>query len=96
MAETLSYQQMGTTDRAQAHTLFAQTMGYVAVTAALFAAGAWLGRDLAGGVGIVAFIAAFAVLIGMQFAVRRSVQLAVGLLCAFGLLIFSNQQELPG
>jgi len=88
MTQTLSYQQMGTTARGQAHALFAQTMGYVAVTAALFAAGAWLGRDLTGGVGIVAFIAAFAVLIGMQFAARRSAQqLTVGLLCAFGLLI---------
>jgi hypothetical protein len=61
-------------------------MGYVAVTAALFAAGAWLGRDLNGGVGIVAFIAAFAVLIGMQFAMRRSAQLAVGLLLPADLL----------
>jgi hypothetical protein len=47
-------------------------MGYVAVTAALFALGAYLGRDLTGGVGIVAFIAAFACLIGMRFAARRS------------------------
>jgi modulator of FtsH protease len=52
--------------------LFAQTMGYVAATAALFALGAWLGRSLAGGAGIIAFIAAFACLIGMQFAARRS------------------------
>jgi modulator of FtsH protease len=62
-------------------------MGYVAATAALFALGAYLGRDLAGGVGIIAFIAAFACLIGMQFAVRRSQQLTVGLLAAFGLLM---------
>jgi modulator of FtsH protease len=62
-------------------------MGYVAVTAGLFALGAWLGRDLTGGVGIVAFIAAFACLIGMRFAARRSAQLTVGLLAAFGLLI---------
>ena len=39
-----------------------------------------------GGVGIIAFIAAFACLIGMQFAVRRSLPLTVGLLGAFGLL----------
>jgi FtsH-binding integral membrane protein len=84
---TLSYQKMGTTDRSQTHTLFAQTMGYVAATAALFALGAWLGRNLTGGVGIVAFIAAFACLIGMRFAARRSMQLTVGLLAAFGLLI---------
>ena len=87
MSQTLTYRQLGPAARDQAHTLFAQTMGYVAVTAALFALGAWLGRNLAGGVGIVAFIAAFAVRIGMRFAVRRSVPLTVGLLAAFGLLI---------
>jgi hypothetical protein len=36
--------------------VFAQTMGYVAATAALFALGAWLGRDLTGGAGIIAFM----------------------------------------
>jgi FtsH-binding integral membrane protein len=84
---TLNYQRMGTTARSQTHTLFAQTMGYVAATAALFALGAWLGRNLTGGVGIVAFIAAFAVLIAMRFTARKSQQLTVGLLAAFGLLI---------
>ena len=87
MSNTLTYQQMGTAARGQTHALFAQTMGYVAATAALFALGAWLGRNLTGGVGIVAFIAAFAALIGMRFAARRSAQLTVGLLAAFGLLI---------
>jgi uncharacterized protein len=87
VSSTLTYQQMGTTARGQAHTLFAQTMGYVAGTAALFALGAWLGRNLTGGVGIVAFIAAFAALIAMRFAARRSVPLTIGLLGAFGLLI---------
>jgi modulator of FtsH protease len=62
-------------------------MAYVALTAALFALGAWLGRNLTGTVGIVAFIAAFACLIGMRFAARSSLQLTVGLLCAFGLLV---------
>ena len=87
MTQPLTYQQMGMTDRNQAHTLFSQTMGYVAFTAALFAAGAWLGRDLTGGVGIVAFIAAIAALFGMRFAAKRSVPLTTGLLAAFGLLI---------
>jgi uncharacterized protein len=87
VSSTLTYQQMGTTARGEAHTLFAQTMGYVAATAALFALGAWLGRNLTGGVGIVAFIAAFAALIAMRFAARRSVPLTIGLLAAFGLLI---------
>ena len=89
MDTSLTYQGSGTgtSARAQAHTLFAQTMGYVAITAALFALGAYLGRNLTGGVGIIAFIAAFACLIGMRFAARSSQQLTVGLLGAFGLLI---------
>jgi modulator of FtsH protease len=87
MTESVAYQQYaGTTSRDQAHTLFARTMGYVAATAALFALGAWLGRDLAGVAGIVAFIASFGCLIGMRFAARTSLQLTVGLLGAFGLL----------
>ena len=51
--------------------------------AGLFALGAWLGCNLTGGVGI----AAFAALIGMRFAARRSVPLTIGLPGAFGLLI---------
>jgi modulator of FtsH protease len=73
--------------RDRVHTVFAQTMGYVAGTAALSALGAYLGSDLAGGAAIIAFIVACACLIGMHFAVRRSLQLTVGLLAAFGLLI---------
>jgi FtsH-binding integral membrane protein len=87
MSQTMTYRQMGSADRSQAHALFSQTMGYVALTAGLFALGAWVGHNLSGGVGIVAFIAAFAALIGMRFAATRSAQLTVGLLCAFGLLI---------
>ena len=87
MTQSVTYQQMGTAARGQAHALFAQTMGYVAATAALFALGAWLGRDLTGGAGIIAILAAFAALIGMRFTARRSAQLTVGLLGAFGLLI---------
>jgi FtsH-binding integral membrane protein len=87
MSDTVTYQRMDPTARGQTHALFAQTMGYVALTAALFALGAWAGHNLTGGIGIVAFIAAFACLIAMRFAVRRSLQLTVGLLGAFGLLI---------
>ena len=87
MDTSLTYQGTGTGARDRTHTLFAQTMGYVAITAALFALGAYLGRNLTGGVGIIAFIAAFACLIGMRFAARSSQQLTVGLLGAFGLLI---------
>jgi FtsH-binding integral membrane protein len=77
----------GAVTGSRTRTLFSQTMGYVAVTAALFAAGAYLGRHLSYGLGFVWFIAAFGCLIGMNFAVRRSQQLTVGLLVAFGLLI---------
>jgi modulator of FtsH protease len=87
MTQTLTYRQMGTTERGEAHALFGQTMAYVAATAGLFALGAWAGHSLTGGVGIVAFIAAFACLIGMRFAAQRSAQLSVGLLAAFGLLM---------
>jgi len=83
----LNYQQMSTATRGKTHALFAQTMAYVAATAALFALGAWLGRNLTGGVGIVFFILAFGCLIAMRFAARRSLQLTIGLLAAFGLLI---------
>jgi len=87
MSNTLSYQEMGRTARDQTHTLFARTMGYVAATAALFALGAWAGRNLTGGIGIVLFIAAFACLIAMRFTARRSTELTVVLLGVFGLLI---------
>jgi uncharacterized protein len=40
MTQTLTYQQMGTVARGQAHALFGQTMGYIAATAGLFALGA--------------------------------------------------------
>ena len=87
MSESAVHSGLGEGARVGTRTLFGQTMGYVAVTAGLFAAGAYLGRDLPYGLGFVWFIAAFACLIGMNFAVRRSRQLTVGLLAAFGLLI---------
>jgi uncharacterized protein len=87
VSETLTYPQMGAAARGQVHALFAQTMGYVALTAGLFALGAWLGRGLSGGAGIAVFIAAFVVLIGMRFAAKRSTELTVALLALFGLLI---------
>jgi FtsH-binding integral membrane protein len=73
--------------RDQARALFGQTMGLVAVTAGLFALGAYLGRDLSYGWGIGAYIASFAVLIGLNVAASRSEQLAIGLLFGFGVLI---------
>ena len=73
--------------RDRTHTLFAQTMGYVAITAGFFALGAYLGRNLSEGWAILWFIVAFACLIGMNFAVRRSGGLSVVLLLVFGTAI---------
>jgi uncharacterized protein len=75
------------TTRDDVRVLFAHTMGLVAITAAFFAGGAYLGRNLSSGVGLLFFIASFACLLGMNFAIRTSEQLAVGLLFAFGVLI---------
>ena len=68
-------------------TLFGQTMGLVAVTAGFFAAGAYAGRNLSEGAVIVSWIAAFVVLMIMNFAARRSTTGAVVLLVIFGVLM---------
>lgn len=73
--------------RDESRTLFSQTMGLVAITAGLFALGAYLARDLSYGWGFVAFIASFVLLIGLNFAVSRSEPLAMGLLFGFGVLV---------
>jgi FtsH-binding integral membrane protein len=73
--------------RDEAGGLFGQTMGLVALTAGLFALGAYLGRDMSGGWAIGWFLVAFAVLLGMNAAAQRSEQLAIGLLFGFGLLL---------
>jgi FtsH-binding integral membrane protein len=77
----------GFRDAGDARTVFSQTMGLVAVTAGLFAVGAYTGRDLTPGWGWVFFIAAFASLIGMRSAVRKPNASAVGLLFVFGSVI---------
>jgi modulator of FtsH protease len=77
----------GSMTRDEGHVLFAHTMGLVAITSALFAVGAYLGRDLSQGWGLVLYIGAFGCLLGLQFAVSRSEQLAVGLLFGFGVVI---------
>jgi FtsH-binding integral membrane protein len=87
MSESLSYGGYGTAARDRTRTLFGQTMWYVAVTAGFFALGAYLGRNLSQGWVIVWFIVAFACLIGMNFAVRRSAGLTVALLFIFGVAI---------
>ena len=73
--------------RDDTRTLFAQTMGLVAVTAGLFALGAYLGRNMSSGWGLAWFVVAFVCLLAMNFAVKQSEQLTVGLLFAFGVLM---------
>jgi len=82
------YSGTGSVSGAETHTLFGQTMQYVAVTGGFFALFAYLGRNLSSGWAIVAYIAAFACLIAMRFTVRRSGSSAsTALLFAFGALM---------
>jgi modulator of FtsH protease len=73
--------------RDEAGTLIGQTMGLVAVTAGMFALGAYLGRNIPHQWGWVFFIAAFGCLLGLNVAAQRSEGVAVTLLFAFGVLI---------
>jgi FtsH-binding integral membrane protein len=74
--------------------LFGQTMGLVAVTAALFTLGAYLARDLSGGWGLVFWIASLACLLAMNVTVRRSEQLTLGLLFGFGAAGYATRRDL--
>jgi uncharacterized protein len=73
--------------RDQAGTLLGQTMGLVAVTAGLFAVGAYLGRTTSSPWGWLWLIAAFACLIAMNFTAQRSQGLTLSLLFGFGVLM---------
>src|ERR1700749_4380899 len=68
-------------------TLFAQTMGLVALTAGFFALGAYAGRNLGQGAVIVAWIAALIVLLILNFAARMTPTGATVLLVIFGVLM---------
>ena len=72
----------------QVRAVFGQVMGLVALTVGFAAFGAYIGRNLSGGVGILFFIAAFACVFGLQFATARGrEQLAIGLLFGLGLAL---------
>ena len=74
-----------TRDRSRA--IFGQTMGLVAVTAGVAGFGAYLGRVLSRGVAMVAIIGAIVCIVAMNAAIKRSEQLAIGLLFGMGALI---------
>ncbi len=69
-----------------ARQLLGQVMGFVAVAVGFAALGAYLGRNLSGGTGLVLFIAAFACIFALNIAAANGrEQLAVGLLFTLGL-----------
>jgi modulator of FtsH protease len=71
-------------------------MGLVAVTAAVFALGAYVGRDASGGWAILWYVLAFALLLAMNVVAQRSEQLAVGLLFGFGLAVAPTVSDYAG
>ena len=71
-----------------ARAVFGQVMGLVALTVGCTALGAYVGRDLSGGAGLLFFIGAFACIFGLNAAASRGrEQLATGLLFGLGLLL---------
>jgi FtsH-binding integral membrane protein len=74
--------------RDDARTVFGHVMGLVALTLGFLALGAYIGRDLSGGWGILAFIASFGCVIGLNVAsARGNEQLSITLLFGLGLLL---------
>src|SRR5436305_12381173 len=60
--------------RDQTRALLGRVMGLVAFTLGCLALGAYVGRDLSGGLGIAVFVAGFACLIGLNIASARARQ----------------------
>jgi FtsH-binding integral membrane protein len=74
--------------RDETRSVFGQVMGLVALTVACTALGAYVGRNMTGGAGILFFIGAFACVFGLNRASSRGhEQLAIGLLFGLGLFI---------
>jgi modulator of FtsH protease len=74
--------------RDRAREVFGQVMGLVALTVGCAALGAYIGRNLSGGTGLVLFIGAFGCIFGLNIASSRGhEQLAIGLLFGLGLLL---------
>jgi FtsH-binding integral membrane protein len=85
----MTYGNYGAATQDRTRTLFAQTMGYVAVTAGFFALGAYLGRHLAQGWAFIWYIVAIGCLIAMNFTARKAgnASLSVGLLLVVGVAL---------
>ena len=83
-----SYGYGGELTRDQTRGVFGQVMGLVALTFGCLGLGAFIGRNLTGGTGIVFFLLAFACIFGLQLATARGhEQLAIGLLFGMGVLL---------
>ncbi|MEA2297191.1 MAG: uncharacterized protein QOF77_127 [Solirubrobacteraceae bacterium] len=67
--------------------VFGQVMGLVAVTVGFTALGAYLGRNATSGTGFICMILALGCVFGLNFAARKSQELAIGLLFGVGLLL---------
>jgi FtsH-binding integral membrane protein len=75
-------------DRDRTRAVFGQVMGLVALTVGCAALGAYIGRNLTGGTGLLMFIGAFACIFGLNAAASRGhEQLAIGLLFGLGLVL---------
>jgi modulator of FtsH protease len=84
----LSHTESVALSRDQERAVFGQVMGFVALTLGCLALGAYIGRDLSGGWGILFFIAGFACVFGLNAAsARGNEQLSITLLFALGLLL---------
>ena len=71
-----------------ARAVFGQVMGLVALTLGCLALGAYIGRDLSGGIGILFFVGGFACIFGLSAASTRGrEQVAITLLFGLGLLL---------
>jgi modulator of FtsH protease len=78
----------GAIARNRSRELLGQVMGLVGVAVGFAALGAYIGRDLSGGTGLLVFIGAFACIFGLNAAAARgNEQLAIGLLFGIGLLL---------
>ncbi len=74
--------------RDQTRGVFGQVMGLVALTLGCAALGAYVGRDLTGGIGIFFLIAMFGCVFGLNIAASRGhEQLAIALLFGLGLIL---------
>jgi FtsH-binding integral membrane protein len=74
--------------RDQSRAVFGQVMGLVAITVGFAALGAYIGRNLSGGAGLLFFIAVFGCVIGLNVSSSRGhEQLSIALLFGLGLFI---------